>query len=189
VTERATWTELLGALIVLKERLDRLDPDQTQPYTVPRVKTSEDEIAEYERDAGERLPEDYRQFLLHANGWPCFYFRADLFGLPELAGRGNWDSAQTNLRSYDEQGVLADVGLPAGDVIPVCAGPLNMGTTLFVLVRSGRPKAGQVVWLDGEEIDRYESFYDYVVAMLDYLRAEVGKLDPETIGPVEAGGQ
>jgi hypothetical protein len=184
VTDRVTWPELLGTIIVLKQRLDELDPDHTQPYTVPRVKAGEDEIAAYEQGTGQRLPEDYRQFLLHANGWPGFYFRADLFGLPELAGVGNWASAQTNLNGYDEQGVLADAGLTRDEVFPVCAGPLDMGATLFLLVRSHRPNAGQVVWLDGEEIDRYDTFYDYMAAMLDYLRTELDKLQqaPPTPG-------
>ena len=76
------WEELLRSIILAKEQLDRLD--HTQPATGPRVRATEDEVAAYERGSGERLPADYREFLLHANGWPHFFFRADLFGLPEL---------------------------------------------------------------------------------------------------------
>jgi hypothetical protein len=33
-----------------------------------------------------------------------------------------------------------------------------------------------VFWLDGEVIDRYDDFREFVLAMLEYLRADVEKL-------------
>lgn len=176
MADRATWAELLGALIVFKEQLDDLDPGHTQPYTAPRVKATEADIAAAEATLGERLPDAYRQFLLHANGWPSFYFRADLFGTEELRGGGHGPAANQQLAGYQHQGVLEDAGLSAADVLPIGAGPPNMGNTLFLLVRNGRPNTGQVVWLDGEEIDRFDDFHQYIAAMLDYTRADVEKL-------------
>jgi len=176
MAQRPTWPELLGAMISYRERLDRLSPDKGQPYTVPRVKASEDELVAYEAEVGESLPPAYRDFLHHADGWPGFYFRADLFGLSELRGGGNFAAARETLRIYDEQGVLDGLGIAVADIIPICAGPLDMGSTLFLLGRTGRPYAGQVFWLDGEVIDRYDDFREFVLAMLEYLRADVEKL-------------
>jgi SMI1/KNR4 family protein SUKH-1 len=172
--EPADWPALIGTMIIVKQQIDEADRQHLAEYTVPRVKASQDEILAFERAVGERLPNDYRNFLLHANGWPAFFFLVNLFGLPELQGEGDAETGAALLRSYDEEGVLADLGLTVDDVIVVGAGAGSRD--LFLLIREGRPGAGQVSWLDGEEIDRYQDFPEFFASLIEYHRLRLQKL-------------
>lgn len=173
--QEQTWPVDLGIAIGVQAQLEERDPEGLLEGTVPRPKASEEQISQLEESIGERLPESYREFLLHADGWPGFYFTLDLFGLVELNGGGKHRHAQTVLETYDEEDVLEDSDLTAADLLPVAAG---QGNDLVVILREGRPKAGTVVWFDGEEYARFDSFADFfedTVAMLqDYLSEQSG---------------
>ncbi|MBA9007241.1 SMI1/KNR4 family protein [Thermomonospora cellulosilytica] len=161
------WKTLLGAMIMAKSDIDQLPGEKLEQYTVPRVKATEDELAEFEREIGERLPSSYRNFLLHANGWPRFYYRMDLFGIPELRGGGNWPVANELLTVYAED-VLPSVDLDPKGVVPVGAG--QGMRDLLLVVREGWPAAGEVSWIDGEEIGRFEDFATFMAYMVQNRR-------------------
>lgn len=162
-------------MIIVKERIDELDAEHLADYTVPRVKAGQAVIAAVEQaHGGERLPNEYRNFLLHANGWRCFYFLMTLFGLPELEGEGDGAVGAKLLKVYDDEGVLENLGLTTNDVIVAGAGAGSRD--LFLLVREGRPNAGQVSWLDGEEIDRYVDFADFFASVIEHHRLRLQKL-------------
>ncbi|MCX9191746.1 hypothetical protein C3Y87_10025 [Carbonactinospora thermoautotrophica] len=86
MSEHSGWPALIGAMILVKNSIEELDPEHLQEYTLPKKKATEEEIQAAERQLGGRLPEEYRDFLLHANGWRAFYWTVDLFGTPELLG-------------------------------------------------------------------------------------------------------
>ncbi len=165
-TEEVDWPALIGVMIMTKSALDEADPEHLRPYRLPRVPPSEDEIAAVEAGLGERLPAAYRDFLVHANGWPQFYFEVDLFGLPELRGEGSGQLGRELLASLDADGMLADIDLRAEDVLPVGAG--TGMRTVYLLVRDGRPGAGQVSWIDDGEVDRYADFAEFFASMTAY---------------------
>lgn len=174
------WPALIGDLIQAKARVDEVDPEHVERYTLPRAKATPDEIAQYESELGEPLPGAYRGFLLHANGWPAFYFDADLFGLPELRGGTSTQAAHQILDVLHEEGVLEDLGLARDDTLPIVAGPGLR--TLFLMIRSGRPRAGQVCWLDGEQVDRFTDFAEFFTSMTAHIRQRITKLavDPQS---------
>lgn len=177
MSEPVDWKALLGELILAKNEVDELDPKHVERYTVPRTAASEDDIAAFEREFGERLPEQYRDLLLHADGWSSFYFDADLFGLAELRGAGSAVQARELLDVYDAEGALEDAGLSRDDVLPIAAGPGMRA--LFLLVRSGRPEAGQVSWMDAEEVDRYRDVVEFIASMRDYAYRQAERLRQE----------
>jgi hypothetical protein len=174
-TEPVNWPALIGDMAIVKNQIDQLDPEHLEEFTAPRAKAQPAEVADFERDLGEQLPLEYRNFLLHANGWPGFRFDMTLFGLPELDGENSEAATGRQLlQVYDEEGVLEDLGLTAEDVMVIGAG---RGTrALFLLVRQGRPGAGQVSWVDGEEIDRYQDFAEFFSSMTEYARRRAEKL-------------
>jgi hypothetical protein len=174
VSEPAGWRALLAGLILAKNEVYELDPQHVERYTVPRPAAAEDDIAAFEHEFGERLPEQYRDLLLHADGWSSFYFDADLFGLAELRGEGSAAQARELLDVYDAEGALEDAGLSRDDVLPIAAGP-GM-PALFLLVRSGRPEAGQVSWMDAEEVDRYRNVVEFLASMRDYAHRQAERL-------------
>jgi len=174
MTEPVNWPALIGEMAIVKGEIDQLDPEQLEEFTSPRVKADPADVAAFERAWGEMLPLEYRNFLLHANGWPRFYFQMTLFGLPELQGEGDAPTGSRILQVYDEEGVLEDLGLTSDGVLVVGAG--TGMRDLFLLVRQGQPGAGQVSWLDGEEIDRYQDFAEFFASMTEYARRRAQKL-------------
>ncbi|WP_199042661.1 SMI1/KNR4 family protein [Glycomyces salinus] len=168
--QERTWPVDLGIGIGLQAQLETSDPEGLLGGTVPRPKASAETIAAFEQERGERLPESYREFLLHADGWEQCYFTLDLFGLPELRGGGRGPHARVLLETYEAEDILDESDLAAADVLPVAAG---QGNDLVVVVREGRAEAGTVVWFDGGEYGRFETFGDFfeeILAMLqDYI--------------------
>ncbi len=47
---------------------------------------------------------------------------------------------------------------------------------LFVMTRKSAPQPGVVVWFDGAEVDRFPSFDEFFLAMMDYNREEIQAL-------------
>jgi hypothetical protein len=133
----------------------------------PRGPTTAEQVASFERELGERLPFSYRDFLLNANGWPSFYFMVDIFGLPELCGELNGHIGRSVFESYDAEEVFEDCGLQARDLLPIAGGPCS---TLVVIVRSGRPTAGETIEFDGGESGRYADFAAYFNHTIDQHR-------------------
>lgn len=165
VGERS-WPVSLGVAIGVQAQVEASDADGQLTGTVPRLAATEEQVAEFERETGERLPASYREFLLHANGWPGLYFTLDAFGLEELRGGGSAPHSRELLATYDAEEVLDDSGLDSADVLPIATG---QGNDLVLIIREGRPGAGTVVWLDGEEYGRYSdfgAFFDELVGML-----------------------
>ncbi|MEV6527553.1 SMI1/KNR4 family protein [Longispora sp. NPDC051575] len=167
------WKALLGDTIVAKSALDDADPKHLEPYTLPKVAATEDALAAFETVHG-ALPSAYRQFLLHANGWPQFYMDADLFGLPELEGSASAAVAAELMDVYTDTGVFDDMDWPPGDALPVGAG--EGMRDLFVIGRAGTPVQGQVSWIDGEEIERYPDFGEFIASMRDAVLRRVHQL-------------
>ncbi|WP_395951658.1 SMI1/KNR4 family protein [Actinomadura sp. 3N508] len=156
-------------MIMVKSDIDQLPGNSNENYTLPRVKASEAEVAEFEQGIGERLPASYRNFLLHADGWLEFYYLMDLFGLPELRGGGNWPVANRLLTVYSEDALEAADLDPKG-VVPVGAG--QGMRDLLLIVRDGWPAAGEVSWIDGEEIGRFEDFATFMAFMVQHRRED-----------------
>jgi hypothetical protein len=167
MSERNSWPVVLGLTISAKRDLHRRDPEQSDEDTIPRLKLSPEELAAFEREIGEPFPQEFHDFLLHANGWEGVYYDLDLFGKPELQGGGRWPIAQQLLEIYTEEGVLEDIGLDPKGVIPVAAGD---GNDLVLLIRPGWENAGEVSWiLGGEEYVRaedYKAFVEFIMSQL-----------------------
>lgn len=138
----------------------------------PREPATEAAVQAFEAELGEALPASYREFLLHANGWPRLYFMVDLFGLPELRGELHGKLGRSVFESYDAEEVFEDAGLQAADILPVAGGPC---ATLVVIVRSGRPNAGEVIEFDGGEAGRWPDFAAYFTYTVDQHRAFIAR--------------
>ena len=50
----------------------------------PEVRATLRQVKDAERQLGFEFPEDYKDFLLHANGWNCFYQYVDVLPLHDL---------------------------------------------------------------------------------------------------------
>ncbi len=170
------WKQRIVELVLVKQKLAELDTKGLWQYRLPSVAATEGRPKRLEAHLGEALDPAYRAFLLHADGWPAFYQTVDLFGSDELMGNDRFHHG-TEMFSYVDESVLTLGGLRREDLLPIAASPVDLD--LFVMTRRSASQPGLVVWLAGSEIDRFSSFDEYFIAMVDYNRLEVQHLRSE----------
>lgn len=172
--DEVDWKVLLGQLLIAKQQVHENDRDGIESTTLPREKATEADIAAFEARVDGHIDAHYRNFLLHANGWPNVLYDIGLFGLPEFDGAGNWPDANEQLGIYHDEGVLADSGLEADQIVPIAAGEGTIA--LIVIARPDTKNAGTVVWFDGGEVDRWSNFTEFFLSLIANEQAQAEKL-------------
>lgn len=164
------WPTQISTLALVKSKIADCDKRGIWPYHLPRTAASKAELSQVERHLDGKLPSGYVSFLLHANGWPGFYQTVDLFGTSELMGSKSMVYAMDMLSSI-ESTVLKISGFSSNDVLPIAATTSDLD--LFVIGKPTSAVPGTVVWYAGQEIERFASFDDFFMAMIDYNRREL----------------
>ena len=77
------------------------------------------------------------------------------------------------MAGYLEDEVLKKSRVRREDLLPMAA-PVDRH--LFVMTRKSAPQPGAVIWFDGDEVDRFPSFDEFFLAMMDYNRNEIEAL-------------
>jgi hypothetical protein len=164
------WKEQIAVGWLVKQAMMETDIEKIFPYHLPKVAAGKAEIDEAERALGQPLDERYKEFLRNANGWPAFWHSADLFGTQDLIG-GERKNAGEFLLSMLPDSVLSQNNLNRADLLPICATKLDKD--IFVLGRPCSPSPGIVVWFAGEEVERFPTFDDFFLAMVEYAKQDV----------------
>ncbi|HYR50137.1 MAG TPA: SMI1/KNR4 family protein [Candidatus Eisenbacteria bacterium] len=167
------WKQAIGEMALIHQHIWDLDDARIWPRHLPEVAASEKEIKAVEASLGYELPSDYRSFLACADGWRGFYQWVDLFGSKELNGSAR-RSAEITVATLEKEGALPKERVSSADVLPVALSSKDID--LFVLVKPNHPRAGSVIWLAGTVVDRFPSFAEFFLAMMDYNREEVQEL-------------
>jgi hypothetical protein len=167
------WKKEIAVMALVKSELAKADTGKLWPYHLPRVAATQAQISAAESCLGHKLDEEYAQFLRHANGWPAFYQSVQLFGTEELLGNAAMENALRTV-SYLEENVLKTSGVDRAALLPIAATDVDMD--LFVIDRTGSPARARVIWFAGTEVQRFDSFNEYFLAMVDYNRAELAAL-------------
>jgi hypothetical protein len=161
------WKEAIAVAWLVKQALMEADKKKNWPCHLPEVAATEEQIQEAETVLGCPLDPRYREFLGYANGWPGFWHTADLFGTADFIGGPRKENAEFAIGMLDDA-VLEKSKISRGDLLPISA--TKFDRDLFVIVRKGSTEAGVVIWFAGEEIERFATFDDYFLAMVDYNR-------------------
>ena len=161
------WKSEIARLAMIRTNIAALDKRKALPWAFPGVAAAEEELLSAERTIGRRLPNGYREFLRFANGWKGFCVLTDLFGTQELIdGRSG-----TACQRPDVIGFCNDNGLEQAGCLVIGDSPNDLN--LFATFREW-PDA--VVWLAGEEVDRYKSFAEFFAAMIAYNEQVAARL-------------
>ena len=150
------WRLDIVTAVAVQQACMRVDVDELWEYSLPELRASEQEIADAEKRLGFRLPEQYRSFLLYANGWRCFYQDVNIFGTGELLGGELHEQAEELLEVAKE--VLPPLEYDLDCFFPIAASMTQID--LFVIGKVGSPWEGQVIWIAGDIIDESPSFLD-----------------------------
>lgn len=167
------WRPEIVHLVQIKQQIDDVDVKGLWEYHLPKVAATEDQIAAAEAHLGVRLDAQYREFLGYANGWPSFLQDIDLFGTEDLTGGPRFDLASRLLHAVEPL-VLEQAGLARDAVVPIAASTTDRD--IYLMPTIDGIQAPPVVWISGEEVDRFSSFEDYVLAMIEYNRRELAML-------------
>jgi len=171
--EPTEWPQRIAVMAIVKQEVARNDAEGLWPYHFPSVAASEEQLALVERALGEALDPGYREFLRHAGGWRGLWHCVDLFGPDDLLGGQRFEVACQRADEL-EQAALDEAGLRHGELLPIAASQED--PNLFLIGRRSSSIPGTVVWFAGGEIDRFPSFEDYFLAMIDYNRLEAREL-------------
>ena len=176
MTTTSAWPDLIGNLVLLKQRISELDPDGPPDYVLPKVPASEETLVDVEAQLGEAIDPGYREFLGYADGWPSFFVSLQLIGARDLLGRLR-SAADANQFMYPWP------GLDQRDLFPVAVSLVDKD--VVVVGRPGTSMAGRCLLLAGEVVHDRESFKDFFEAVvgshrrvLDERRAAAGSTSP-----------
>lgn len=161
------WKLEISKLVCVKQVIADLDTQKLWPHHLPRVAASNQDILELEGLLGSKIPKEYLEFLKFANGWPGFYQYVDLFGTEDFLNE--------DLKAYTneifEQTSISDDGKQNLLVIATTRQDID----LFCLDLM----SGEVIWIAGTEVERFEGFNEFYLAMVDYNREEIEELKAE----------
>ncbi len=172
MTTAEEWRQRIVQLVLVKQKIAELDANGLWEYRLPAIAASEERLSASESQLGERLDPSYRDFLAAADGWPAFYQSVDLFGTHDLLGERSLHASE--MLGYVEDAVFDVGGFTRRELIPIAATTEDLD--LFVMTRRSTSNPGMVIWLAGSEVERFETFDDYFLAMLDYNRLTVQRM-------------
>lgn len=161
------WKKEIAVAWYVQNETAKLDKHKLWDYFLPKVAATGQELAKADAVLGYPLDSRYREFLSYANGWRCFLQRVDLFGADELRGAGAMKEAYRALEDIDPDS-FAKSDVLKSDLLPI--GYSNKQSDMFVMLRPESSNAGTIIWLAGYEIERYRTFDDFFLAIVDYNR-------------------
>src|SRR5712691_1002737 len=173
MTSTKEWRDRIAEMAIIKQAVAEADNEGLWEYRLPHVGATESQLRAVEQHLGEPLDPSYREFLECAGGWPAFLQTVDLFGPEELLGNERFRHAQ-EMVGYLEDEALKKSPVRKEDLLPIAASPVDRH--LFVMTRKSASKPGVVIWFDGSEVDRFPSFDEFFLAMMDYNREEIQAL-------------
>lgn len=167
------WKKRVAIAFMVRQRLAELDEQKLWPFFLPEVAANEESVQRSERHLRIQLPSEYRNFLLVADGWHCFYQAVDLFGLSDLACGERHARAVQLLQSLHP---LADVcGVRPESLLPIAVSRNDID--LFLLSTSKSERPGEVFWFAGQLVETFSDFSEFFLAMVDYNREDIADFE------------
>jgi hypothetical protein len=172
-TTAPDWSALLVEMYAIKRAIWDADVERLWEQRLPAVAASEAELRAVERKLSEPLDPRYRAFLSHAGGWPAFHQAIDLFGPGDLNGGERMANAEQLLQDL-EPNVLESSRLRRSELLPIAASRDDLD--VFAIARHSSSQPGIVVWFAANEVERYPTFDDYFLAMMEYARQQLQRM-------------
>lgn len=166
------WKTAIAALFIAKQEMLKFEALPRKQYP-PNLAADVIEVERLEKYLGCSLPQDYRGFLLHSNGWENFIFGVDLLSIGDIINDTWGQRASELLVDFDEL-VGAASGVKMNDVVPIAVSKDD--TDVFVMVRCSRSDYGTIIWFAPYEIERYDSFTEFFEAIIQYERQSLQDL-------------
>lgn len=174
------WPTQISRMAYVKCKINEADIQNIWPYHLPEVAATKIQLLEVEQCLEKFADPLYFNFLSYANGWKGIYQYVDLFGTVDLIvsplmsyAKGLLDAIEDSY--FDQKNIARNSVLPIATTL--------IDKDLFVIGAKGTSIEGQVIWLAGEEIDRFPNFEQFFLAMVDYNIEEFNDLNFLNIKP------
>lgn len=173
------WKDRIAIHFIVQNEVSRYDSLRLWDYYYPELAATEKQIMEVETQLGHSLDNNYKDFLLCANGWKGFMQSINLFGTEDLMGSNLLHYAMEVLRNLDDAFPLVkSSGFAQEEMLPIAATLSDLD--LHVITRATSRQPGVVIWFAGQEIERYPNFEEYFLSMTDYNRCEYERLKKDS---------
>ena len=179
-----TWQDYLNWGQEINQERMEADWKGLWDYAPPNAGASEETLARTEAQLGFRLPTSYRDFLMVADGWPCFYQDMTIFSTSDLLGGELRKLGGVQLELEECIEAMASDGVIAADHFMVAAAKGSIDIVL--MGRPGTPAEGTASWVRGEVLGRYDDLLDYYLSMMEYNKLETADLRKD-FGPKPDG--
>ena len=179
-----TWQDYLSWGQEINQERMEADWKGLWDYAPPNAGASEETLARTEAQLGFRLPTSYRDFLMVADGWPCFYQDMTIFSTSDLLGGELRRLGGVQLELEECIEAMASDGVIAADHFMVAAAKGSIDIVL--MGRPGTPAEGTASWVRGEVLGRYDDLLDYYLSMMEYNKLETADLRKD-FGPKPDG--
>lgn len=150
----------------VRNEIEKIDVEGLWENTLPEVAASEADVREVESKLGHALDGQFREFLLHANGWRAFKDGVDLFSTADLIGGVRVERARRILRHPESLKYIC--GYEESEVMPIAVSSDDIDVMLMSRPHAADP--GKVMWLAGSLIQEFVGFDEWFLAMVDYNR-------------------
>lgn len=167
------WRDEIVRAVLVRQRLQELDARGLWDYHLPGVAATPGEVARAEESLGYRLTAGYRDFLGYANGWKSFYQDVDILSTAELVAGELIDRVGVQLGAVEPEVLRECTGLSLDQIYPVAASLLQ--ADMFLASRHADESA--VIWFAGSHVERFSSFSEFFLSMVDYNRRQVGNFE------------
>lgn len=162
----ADWKKEIAIAWYVQNETAKLDTKCLWEYCLPRVAATESALAATETLLGSSLDPRYREFLGFANGWRNFFQRVDLFGTVELQDAHLLRRVRLLLQEVRFDSPIPN-NIRVEEMLPIGYSPRQ--SDIFVIANP-ITAGGTVIWVAGYEIQRFSTFDEFFLAMVDYNR-------------------
>jgi hypothetical protein len=166
--DQTDWKASIAALRLIHEEIEHADKRRLYPRHLPETEATREQIEDTELKLNCRLPSDFAQFLLHADGWTNFVQDNRLFGTTDLRD-GRWYDLGIERIAAIEAFALHDAGVVPDEGVVIAASEHDIDV-FWMALSSKSLSAGTIVWFAGGEVERYASFTEFFLAQVEYDR-------------------
>lgn len=163
------WTDEIVQLVFVKQALADVDKTKLWPYHLPNTGAPLAEINNAESLLDFEIDAEFKGFLLAADGWSGLYQEVDLFGTGDLVGK-KAGYALTILGALDDS-AIRESGVGRDDLFPIAVSAHDRD--IFAMTKPHCKTPGEVFWFSGGLVDKFSSFAEFFLAMVDYNREEI----------------
>ncbi len=162
------WKREIAIAYLVKQRVAEVDSNHLWEFHLPELAATEEAIVAVEHSLGFKLDAEHRAFLRHADGWKGFMQNNDVFGVADLVSGTRYQKAIELLQSLEDLKPIC--GFEQNELLPFASSSTSID--LFVIAKPNAHSPGVVLWFAGQVIDRFPSFSEWFLAMVDYNRRE-----------------